>query len=1018
MSANSTRIKEILKIRANEGGIVALVASLMMCVSAGAAIGSPGIESLFLSRFGVQFLPYMYVVLGVVIAFTSLGITGLLGRLDSQLIYVRLPLVMALILVAARLMTGLDIHWFYPVLWLGMNVYWALLNLFTWGLAGTVFDTRQAKRLFPLFGAGGILGLTFGGLLTKPLVDWLGTENLLWVWSLSLIAALFLAKRIIRYRLPEKKASNRNRNSLFNEVKRGFYYTRRSSLLRWMALAAVLFSLLYYSVVFPFARAVTAEFILEDDLTAFLGVFQGISMGATFLTALFISNRLYAHLGFMFAILAYPVLYFLGFTSLTIASVFPVLVIFRFLQLLWGEGISEGANHAMYNLVPAGQREQTRTFVRGVANPIGVSLVGVILITSELLAPPRLIYILGMVAAAIAAILVWLAKQRYGQALIEALQSGQSQLYFSDDDEDEPFGGFKQDATAIETLIEGISSADTTVRRVSAEILVKLQLNEATDAIVSGLKDNDAYVRASLLRAVARNDIKSAISHVVSALNDPKSQVRYEAVHALTSLQRPRQEIVEYLAPMLEDPDPKVRILVAVSLLAEGDHQKADRVFRDLVAHGDIPVRLEALRALKSWGSQTAYQIADECLNDPHPAIRQQAAIILAQIDPEQCVYSLVSLLGDEDSAVKKTSAIALGELGERAVQPVLSALFNPSFEEGALITFDHLPKNIKLNDQIILDYIQSQVKNALYFHNLWISSKGEKHSSESIQLIKDLLREKSIYHGINSLKAMAILENGFGIRLAMKNLTSDSLDQRAYALEVLDTLGNSELVRPLMAIWELEDGTKLVKGDWIFQVMKSDDPWLRASAVLAAGDIAGLDVKPIVKQLADSDPEELVRSAARKTLSGDSNMKTLQTLTQMERILFLRQVFLFSNLTLSDIKRIASIAEEHLFTDGEIIAEEGEMGEEMYLIVSGEVKVVTGFQEGNEMEIARRVTGEAVGEMSIINKEPRIASLIAYGEVRTLCINQQDFEEILRTQPETSLAVMRVLCNRIKEQI
>jgi CRP/FNR family transcriptional regulator len=172
-----------------------------------------------------------------------------------------------------------------------------------------------------------------------------------------------------------------------------------------------------------------------------------------------------------------------------------------------------------------------------------------------------------------------------------------------------------------------------------------------------------------------------------------------------------------------------------------------------------------------------------------------------------------------------------------------------------------------------------------------------------------------------------------------------------------------------------------------------------------------------LLARLAESDPDELVRATAQASLDGDTGMRTLRTLSLMERILFLRRVPLFLELTPSDLKQIAGIAGEHWFAGGEVISEQGEMGEEMFIIVSGEVRVVTRGEDGTEVEIARRRPGEYVGEMSIISQEPRMASLTASGEVRALCIEQAEFEELLRLRPETSLAVMRVLCQRLRER-
>ena len=138
--------------------------------------------------------------------------------------------------------------------------------------------------------------------------------------------------------------------------------------------------------------------------------------------------------------------------------------------------------------------------------------------------------------------------------------------------------------------------------------------------------------------------------------------------------------------------------------------------------------------------------------------------------------------------------------------------------------------------------------------------------------------------------------------------------------------------------------------------------------------------------------------------------METTHTLSMMERILFLRRVHLFADLVPADLKQIAGIATERVYLHGEVLATQGEPGHEMYIIVSGEIRVLVNSENGGPVELARTRTGDYVGEMAIISQEERMASLVAAGDVRTLCINQKQFERILRERPETSLAVMRVL--------
>ena len=140
--------------------------------------------------------------------------------------------------------------------------------------------------------------------------------------------------------------------------------------------------------------------------------------------------------------------------------------------------------------------------------------------------------------------------------------------------------------------------------------------------------------------------------------------------------------------------------------------------------------------------------------------------------------------------------------------------------------------------------------------------------------------------------------------------------------------------------------------------------------------------------------------------------METLQTLSIMERILFLRKVPLFAELPPLDLKHIATIATERYHLDGAVICRQGEAGDMLYIIASGQVRVTS-----NGKELAMRHGGDSVGEMAIISQAPRMATLTAVGDVRLLCVGQKEFETVLRQRPEVSLAVMRVLSNRLAQQ-
>ena len=145
--------------------------------------------------------------------------------------------------------------------------------------------------------------------------------------------------------------------------------------------------------------------------------------------------------------------------------------------------------------------------------------------------------------------------------------------------------------------------------------------------------------------------------------------------------------------------------------------------------------------------------------------------------------------------------------------------------------------------------------------------------------------------------------------------------------------------------------------------------------------------------------------------------MDTLQTISTLERILLLRDVPIFSNLSPEDLKQVADIAREQWFPDGAILCRAGEEGNAMYIIVSGGVRVQKDA-DGNEKDLAVRREGDFVGEMAIIESAPRMATLRALGELRVLVIDGEAFTAILRDRPEVSISMMKTLSRRLREMV
>jgi Cyclic nucleotide-binding domain len=219
-----------------------------------------------------------------------------------------------------------------------------------------------------------------------------------------------------------------------------------------------------------------------------------------------------------------------------------------------------------------------------------------------------------------------------------------------------------------------------------------------------------------------------------------------------------------------------------------------------------------------------------------------------------------------------------------------------------------------------------------------------------------------------------------------------------------------------LLRVWEGEADGSLPADGALSRLLDDPDPWLRACAAHAAASSDDPGVREAVERLARSDADTLVRDVAGRSLEGATGVRALSSLSLMERVVFLRRVPLFAELSPADLKHVGEVVSEHAFPAGAVVAEQGEPGDELYILVEGEISVVLAADGRSEVEVARRGIGDYVGEMSLVSGEPRMATLLCLTDVRALALDRKRFERILRERPDASLAMMRVLSSRLRE--
>lgn len=99
----------------------------------------------------------------------------------------------------------------------------------------------------------------------------------------------------------------------------------------------------------------------------------------------------------------------------------------------------------------------------------------------------------------------------------------------------------------------------------------------------------------------------------------------------------------------------------------------------------------------------------------------------------------------------------------------------------------------------------------------------------------------------------------------------------------------------------------------------------------------------------------------------------------------------------------------------GELLFNKGDEGDSLFVINAGRVKVFTHDQQGNEVVLNQVGPGEIIGEMALLDNEPRSAGIIALEETSIMELKREDFFEILYGYPELAISVIRNLIARLR---
>jgi HEAT repeat protein len=992
-------------VRSHERERFAFFAALGTLGSAAQTLGLVGAESLFLAEFGVSLLPVTYIAASLLTVAGSFAYAMRVGEARNDRLFIQMLLGAFIVLAASGVGIVNGGKLLIPVVF----CFWYLaqavfLNHFL-TFTGDYFDSLATKRIFPRLSIGASLGGAAGGAAAAFLADVYGPGSLILGWALlfGLCALLLRAGHAPLRRWGPLELEEADETSV-EGMQGAVRYLGRSSLGRWLVVSAIGMVLSLFIANYIYSGIFIRAFPNPTELAAFIGIYLAVTNVVEIFIGFFITPWIIQRLGVPTANLIHPVLTLISFGALALNQGLRTGIVARLNRELVDNAMAFPVRSLVYNAMPLRLRGRMRAFLEGIVVYAGMSMAGLVLLVAG--APdPLWLCALGSAAALIFLGANLMARREYLRELVGQLRSGRLDL----DDIGDEIG--KWGATRLAELWEELlQNEGARPSRSLLELIPNLASRGITDPILRATTHANPDVRRSCVNALASIPGEEIDGALARCLDDSNSAVRLAALRGVVRRGR-SAPLGDRIHELAQDPDPQVRCEAALQLGDDGlgildgmirssDPAEASAglrvapdalVDRVLERMGDPnpAIRASALEAVTRLGPDPppSKQFLLDALTDDEPRVRRAAVMLLANLEDDDSLVSIASALGDPSADVQFTAETILGSLEDEGVEAATPSL-RAERERSVYAALRVLSSaNTDLGHVRLIEELRHRIRQLWYdviaFQRLPVD-EGTATVFLRAAYQDDMLRSHRL-----AFRTLVLLEDQTIIRKVDKTLRTGSERSRGDALEVLSNLGDREASELLVLMHEAGDlGEKIPRA-------------LRFVGVPLADGIVEASTRS---------ESRWIRMAADAYSVTDPPAEAM-----MQRLLALKQVPLFSKLSLEQLEAVQQITTEVEYVSDEVIMREGEPGGELFLLIEGSVRVYKGYGTERETLLSTMQAVSYIGEMATLDDEPRSATVVAADASRLLRLEGSSLKELILQMPEISFEIFRILTARVR---
>lgn len=857
-------LETLFPVRRHEWPKSLVLLGVATLLGMGFSISRAASEGLFLAHLGVRLLPLLLLANPMLVLVVSTVYGAFADRIpnDRLLVYTALFPIPLIVLMYPLIM--LEANWVYFSLFAFALAYASVLTTSWTVYLGGHYDVQESKRLIPFIASGILLGTVVGGMAVALCATRIGAANVLLLWvgtSLGVAGIVWwLSRRFTTMEADIRKVKRGAKQpSMLQNLQEGLAFSRTSSLFMTTTVVSVATMVALQLIDFECSKLFVRAYPQPAELTAFFGMFDGLTTVAALLLQWFVAPWSIRRFGVQGTNLLFPYILTAAFGGLLVVPAIASAMLARFTRSSLMPSLRGTTRTLMLNAVPRKMGARVRSFNTGIVLPAGQGLGALTLLFLKGVDFPLLFPVLGFLVSTFFVCFSYRQNKAYGEALLGLLKEDKIHLLDLEDDEirqldatavaaiSERLGSDQAEVSRVATELSGeerqfmqeIASAQEEVSLAAIELLRAIGSPQACAALRQHLPFASPRLTAAALHAIAEMGGTEATEILRPYLDDAQPQVCMAAIAGLR--RRGDATLRQRVVALLDNADVQVRAAALAMVLSDPrapEYGRAREVWEAMLAsadtvvqqaalsilanvpdpalqgrlyraldHSDLEVRREALRVLRQLAA--AGRIAEldvallHALEDDDIDTRELALQVLAAIGTDAALAHMLVLLDDEQPQVRETLMRAVKPFGKRAIDPLLQRLRSPQTsliaKESALLALARL-EGVQADQ--LLPFWEGALRD-VYQYKLMLACLEEHAPLEADTFLRAALQNEHDQILSLLIQLLAVWASPEVARLVESDLRHTDRHKRAQALEALESLSERRFTRLFLPLLE-----------------------------------------------------------------------------------------------------------------------------------------------------------------------------------------------------------------------